>query len=206
MKILLGLVSTFLLLVSLSVAANPYPYHNKGSYPPFPDYQSTNPAKILEDGLNRMRTFLERGGAGDPAKLYTFLQEQVAPYFDFERMAMWVGRPYYQQMSERQKTVLRNRLQETFLRSLATQIGTFSEPPPRIDFLRPRPTGPNQMEISARVLPSQGQGYPIQLSFRLWRGREGWKVIDASANGTSAVLYYRQEFINQLRYSTQNIP
>lgn len=205
MKTLLGLVSICLLLMSLSVVANPYPYSSKGIYPPFPDYQSSNPAKILEDGLNRMRTFLEQGGSDDPAKLYTFLQEQVAPYFDFERMAMWVGRPYYQQMGERQKTVLRNRLQETFLKSLATQIGTFSNPPPRIDFLRPRRTGPDQMEISARVLPSQG--YPVRLTFRLWSGQEGWKVIDVAANGTSAVRYYRQQFINQMRYSTtQGIP
>ena len=199
MKTLLGLVSVFFLSISLSASANPYSYYGERIYPPFPDYRSTNPAKILEDGLNRMRTFLEQGGADDPAKLYTFLQDQVAPYFDFERMAAWVSRPYYQQMSERQKTVFRNRLQENFLRTLAMQIGTFREPQPRIDFLQPRRTGPNQMEISARVLPSKG--YPIRLTFRLWRGPQGWKVIDAAANGTSAMRYYRQRFIKQIRYS-----
>ncbi len=199
MKTLLGLFSASLLLLSVTVDANPYSHYGRAIYPPLPDYQSTSPAKILEDGLNRMRTFLEQGGADDPAELYPFLQEQVAPYFDFERMAAWVASPYYRQMSKRQKTVLRSRLQETFLRTLAQQIGTFSKPHPRIDFLRPRRTGPNQMEISARVLPVKG--YPIRLTFRLLRGPGGWKVIDVAANGTSAVRYYRQRFINQIRYS-----
>lgn len=199
MKILSGLVSAFLLMLSLSVEANPYSYYNRGIYPPFPDYQNTNPAKILEDGLNRMKRFFEQGGADDPAELYTFLRDQVTPFFDFERMAAWVSGPYYREMSDRQRTVLRNRLQENFLRVLADQLGTFSKPQPRVDFLQPRRVGPNQMDISARVLPSQG--YPIRLTFRLWRGPQGWKVIDVSANGTSAVRYYRQQFIKQIRYS-----
>lgn len=199
MKTLSGLFSALLLMLSGSVDAHPYANYGKGIYPPLPDYQNTIPAKILEDGLDRMRRFLEQGGADDPAELYTFLRDQVAPFFDFERMTAWVSGPYYRQMSDRQRTVLRNRLQENFLKTLANQLGTFSEPQPRVDFLQPRRIGPNQMDISARVLPKQG--YPIRLTFRLWRGPRGWKVIDVSANGTSAVRYYRQQFIKQIRYS-----
>lgn len=199
MKTLINLLFATLFITCVTAEANPYPYRGSGIYAPPPDYQAIGPAHLLEEGLNRMRDFLAQGGADNPADLYTFLQEQVTPYFDFERMAAWVAKPYYQRMTQKQQIRFRNNLQEVFLKTLAKQIGAFSKPKPRIDFLRPRAKGPNEISVSARVLPANG--YPIRLTFRFWRGKEGWKVVDASANGTSAVHYYRQKFLENARRS-----
>jgi len=199
MKTLMNLLLATLFITSVAAEANPYPYRGGGFYTPPRDYQAAGPAHLLKEGLNRMRDFLAQGGAGNPAELYTFLQEQVTPYFDFERMAAWVAKPYYQRMTKKQQTRFRSSLQEVFLKTLARQIGTFSNPQPRIDFLRPQAKGPNEIHVSARVLPANS--YPIRLTFRFLRGEEGWKVVDASANGTSAVRYYRQKFLEKARRS-----
>lgn len=199
MKTLVHLLLITLFTASVAAQANPYPYRGSDFHSPPPNYQSSGPAHLLKEGLNRMRDFLAQGGADNPADLYTFLQEQVTPYFDFERMAAWVAKPYYQRMTQKQRTRFRIGLQESFLKTLAKQIGTFSKPQPRIDFLRPQAKGPNEIHVSARVLPANG--YPIRLTFRFLRGEEGWKVIDASANGTSAVRYYRQLFLEKARRS-----
>ncbi len=43
------------------------------------------------------------------------------------------------------------------------------------------------------------QGMPSELDFRLYRGNDGWKVFDVVANGSSAVVYYRDYFRNAFR-------
>lgn len=199
MKNLANLVLATLVIIAANAEANPYAYRGDSYTPPRPNYQDIGPAKLLATGIKRMRDFLAQSGTDDPTKLYSFLETQITPYFDFERMAAWVAKPHYQKMTENQKAGFRDRLQEVFLRTLANQIGMFSNPQPRIDFLRPRRSGPNEMMVSARILPDQG--YPVRLTFRFWKGPQGWKVIDASANGTSAVRYYRQQFIERARRS-----
>lgn len=199
MKTLIKLLFATLVIIGIHAQANPYPYRGDGYAPPRSNYQDIGPAKLLAAGIKRMREFLARSGANDPTRLYNFLETEITPYFDFERMAAWVAKPHYQYMTENQKAGFRGRLQEVFLRTLADQIGMFSKPQPRIDFLRPRRSGPNEMVVSARILPDQG--YPVRLTFRFWKGPQGWKVIDASANGTSAVRYYRQQFIERARRS-----
>ncbi|MEN8129697.1 MAG: ABC transporter substrate-binding protein [Pseudomonadota bacterium] len=199
MKTLVKLLLATLVIIGTHAEANPYPYRGDGYTPLRPNYQDIGPAKLLATGIKRMREFLAQHGTDDPAKLYRFLETEIIPYFDFERMAAWVAKPHYERMAENQKTGFRSRLQEVFLKTLANQIGMFSKPQPRIDFLRPRRSGPNEMVASARVLPVKG--YPVRLTFRFWKGPQGWKVIDASANGTSAVRYYRQQFIERARRS-----
>ncbi len=197
MKIQIGLLIAILLFVVASVEAQPYAYRSGTLQPPIPDYPSSSPVTVLENGLKKMREFLAEGGADDPARLYTFIDDEVAPYFDFDRMAAWVARPYYQRMTDKQKLRFKNRFKEVFLKTLAREIGSFREPQPRIDFLRPRRMRQNLVEVSARVIPANG--FPFRLTFRFRRGQEGWKVIDASRNGSSAVLHYRQYFMNMVK-------
>lgn len=197
MKSLISLLLTIPLSVGISVEANPLPYRERAMLLPKSQTQTVSPARLLEEGLEQMREFLAEGGADDPARLYTFLEEEIAPYFDFDRMAAWVSRPYYQQMTDRQRIRFRNRLQEVFFKSLAQQIGTFSTPQPRIDFLRPQRKSPQDVMVSARVLPAKG--YPMRLTFHFQKVTDSWRVIDAASNGRSAAHFYRQHFLNQVR-------
>jgi phospholipid transport system substrate-binding protein len=186
------------LFVSGSLQANPYPYRGVPLSPPVGNAKN-NPAQLLEEALKRMREFLAEGGGDDPAQLYTFLDKEVSPHFDFDRMAALVARPFYQRMTEKQQRRFRNKLKESFLRAVARQLGTYRDPQPRVDFSRPQLRGRNTAIVNARISPATG--YPVRLSFRFYRGKEGWKVVDASNNGISAVHFYRQQYLKQMRRS-----
>jgi ABC-type transporter MlaC component len=191
-----------ILFVSGSLQANPYPYRSVPLTPPVNNAKN-NPAQLLEEALKHMREFLAEGGADDPAQLYTFLDKAVSPYFDFDQMAALVARPFYQRMTDKQQRRFRNKLKELFLRAVARQLGTYRDPQPRVDFSRPQRRGRNTVIVKARILPATG--YPVRLSFRFYRGKEGWKVVDASSNGMSAVYFYRQQYLKQMRRSERQM-
>jgi phospholipid transport system substrate-binding protein len=43
--------------------------------------------------------------------------------------------------------------------------------------------------------------YPTRIDFRFYRGESGWKIFDVSANGSSALAFYRQYFARQANLS-----
>jgi phospholipid transport system substrate-binding protein len=173
------------------------PYGPAMGYPMMPDYRTTGPAQLLEDALERLKTFFSGDQPPPPQVIARFVDEQIAPYFDFEGMAEWIARPYYERMSPAERAELTAKVKEAFLGILARELGAFAKPQPQVSFYRARPAGRGQIEVPARVLPANG--YPIRLTFRFRQGDDGWKVIDVSSNGLSAVQYLRQQFIQMIR-------
>lgn len=197
----LSFLATLLLVPGLSVAQPEdtvqTPPPPPGYYRPLPDYRSNNPAQLLEDGIARLQMFVAQKGLRDPQVLTAFLNEQIAPFFDFDRMARLVGGRFYDQLDETEKARFRRRLSNMFFSALSRNLGAYADPQPRIDFLPPRRRGADEVEVAARVLP--WRGYPIRLVFRFARTPDGWKIYDASYNGQSAVLYYRRYVMEQIR-------
>lgn len=154
--------------------------------------EALSPAVILRQGIDRLKGFLARGAA-DPADVQAFLDQEIAPYFDFAYMSQWAGGPLYRQMDEAQKAEFAANLKQLFFAALARNLGTFSTTAPRIDIFpaRVRPYS-REVTVNARVMRDRGQ--VVNLQFRFYRGDEGWKVFDVTANGTSAVAYYRRYF------------
>jgi phospholipid transport system substrate-binding protein len=202
MKTRLSLLLPLVLAFNIAHAEPGY-YGNPAYYPPIPNYQEETPATLLEDGIKRIQVFVKQKGIKDPEILTAFLNEQMAPYFDFDYMARLVGGRYYAQLDPTLRIQFKSRLQKMFFSALGRNLGAYTNPMPRIDFLKhPRIRGYNDVEVAARVLPASG--YPIRLIFRFARTSEGWKVYDASYNGMSAVLYYRKYFMEQARrYGTR---
>lgn len=191
------LIAFFLVLFASQAQANRYYYGSPGYYPSLPNYQQETPADLLEDGIERLQAFIQQKGINDPEVLTAFLNEQIAPFFDFDRMAQMVGGRYYQQLGTTERALFRNRLQTMFFSALGRNLGAYTNPKPRVDFMRPRQRGYNEIEVAARVMPANG--YPVRLVFRFANTDEGWKVFDVSSNGQSAVLYYRKYVLEQIR-------
>lgn len=155
------------------------------------------PEQILRQGLDRMKGFLSQGGH-EPQELLVFLDSEIAPYFDFKLMSRWVLGHSYDQMSESQKSEFTQRLKGMFFSALAKNLKALSNPPPRIDIFGSRlRRDARQVAVGALVRGSMFE-QPVRLQFRFYRGSSGWKVFDVTANGISAVSYYRQQF-NQMR-------
>lgn len=159
--------------------------------------QRPNPATILEDRLKDLQEFVSRGGARNIALLDRFIEEKIAPSFDFSVMTRYVLSPYYDKLGPQEKAVFADRVEDAFLGVLAVQLSSLIGPIPQVDFAPPRQTGPEDAEVRALVLTAQEK--PMVLNFKFKKGQQGWKVYDVSANGISAAYYLRKRFIEELR-------
>ncbi len=190
--------------VTTTALAQPYyPGDYRGGYAPYaqPPVQAVQPgpALILEQGLERLIAFAGQEPRPDRAALARFLDREIAPYFDFAYMARWAAGRMWPRMTPQQRREFEGRLQELFLGALAQRLAGYGGQ--RFRVLRPRAGRDNEVTVGVAV---QDPGrYPARLDFRFYRSPEGWKVFDVSANGNSALMYYRQYFRQQMRRRTQ---
>ena len=88
-------------------------------------------------------------------------------------------------------------LKSTFLSSLGNHLGSFDADNTKIRYYPARYKRNGEASVSVQV--ARPGKYPARLDFRMKRDGYTWKIIDVKANGTSAVLHYRNHFMNQLR-------
>ncbi|NIR29451.1 MAG: ABC transporter substrate-binding protein [Gammaproteobacteria bacterium] len=156
------------------------------------------PEQVVRRGLDRLSGFLRGADNPGPEHIRAFLDEEIAPNFDFAAMARWAGGPLYHRLTQPQRAQLTERLRELFLSALARNLGAYAEPSPRIEvYPSRRPPWVDQTTVRAVVIPQEG--LPILLDFRFYRTARGWKIFDVAANGASAAAYYRNYFGNLLR-------
>ena len=149
------------------------------------------PAKVLSAGIETLTGYLGNNQGAAPAQLRAFLEQEIVPYFDFERMAFWAAGSVNRYLNPEQRLELTMLLKERFLQAMAEQLSGYKHS--RIQYLRPR-GNPRQGDVTLGVRVFGADSYPVQLDFKLYRGNSGWKVYDVVANGVSAVTHYRNEF------------
>jgi phospholipid transport system substrate-binding protein len=156
-----------------------------------------NPAAVLRDGMNKLLGFLKQDPKPDAERVSKFLEGEIAGYFDFAYMARMAAGGMYRQMDAEQRQKLEAKLRGMFLTAMAQKLSAYDKQ--EIEFLPPRRGGQRGDEITLPVAVRGAQGYPAELDFRLYRGNDGWKVFDVVANGSSAIVYYRDYFRNTMR-------
>ena len=87
LAVLFVLVSTTLTHTVNAAPYAPYP----SPYYQAPQTESSAPATIVKTGINKLTAFIRNGGAQNPEQARTFLETEVAPYFDFNYMTRWAA-------------------------------------------------------------------------------------------------------------------
>ena len=185
--------------VSLTVEANPYypsrsaPY--SGQARPHSGQSAlaelAEPAQVLRSGIETLTSYLDRSSNISPAQLQGYLEEKIVPYFDFQRMSHWTAGPLNRKLDAGQKIQLQEVLKKRFLTAMAEQLSHYRNS--RIQYMRPKGNlYKGEVTLGVRVF-SRNQP-PVQVDFKLYKSRGGWKVYDVVANGMSAVSHYRKEF------------
>ncbi|MCW8917823.1 MAG: ABC transporter substrate-binding protein [Gammaproteobacteria bacterium] len=149
------------------------------------------PARVLRGGVESLTGYLGDNQGVPPERLHAFLEQEIAPYFDFDRMAFWAAGETNRYLDPGQRQQLTVMLRERFLQTMAQQLSGYKQS--RIQYLRPR-GNPRRGDVTLGVRVFGAESYPVQIDFKLYRGRAGWKVYDVVANGVSAVAHYRSEF------------
>jgi len=188
-----------ILLASLIAPATAQAYQPP-FYPPGPQWAGPN--EILASAFERLRAFVESPAIHNGALAAEFLETQMAPLFDFEAMAAWAARPYYQQMSAEQRTQFKQGMKRRFIELIVNGMGPYISPLPRVRFYPARPAGPDRADVPMEVFLQPGvsmRGY-----FHLQSGPAGWKIFDASMNGISGLFLFRQFLLQQVRLNGPN--
>ncbi|MEN8174132.1 MAG: ABC transporter substrate-binding protein [Pseudomonadota bacterium] len=149
-----------------------------------------NPAEVLKAGVNDLLEFVGQSPRPAAPQVAAFLDQAVAPHFDFQYMAQSAAGPLYRQMDAAQRARLVDKLKKMFLVSLAARLAEFDQQ--QVVFLPPGRVRGNFLKLSIAV--KNPGGYPAKIDFRVRRGDAGWKVVDVSANGNSALAFYRSYF------------
>ncbi|MGI9332077.1 MAG: MlaC/ttg2D family ABC transporter substrate-binding protein [Gammaproteobacteria bacterium] len=156
------------------------------------------PHRIVRQGVDRLVGFLIGASDDRPDALQVFLDQTIAPHFDFAYMSRWAAGPLYRRLDNGQRTALESKLEISFMGALARNLGSFTRPIPRIDVFRTRPgQRRGEARVPVRVVTDAGQ--IMRLEFRFYWSTSGWKIYDVTANGASAVAFYREYFGEMLR-------
>jgi phospholipid transport system substrate-binding protein len=163
-------------------------------YTPIPD----TPDQVVRRGIDRLSGFLMGAQNPSPQAIRAFLDREIAPNFDFAYMARWAAGPMYRRLSVAQRARMTAVLKDLFLAALAKNLGTYALPTPRIDVYPARAsTNGRQATVHTRV--TSLNGLFSGLNFRFYWNEQGWHIFDVSANGASAVAYYRKYFGEMFR-------
>lgn len=146
----------------------------------------TGPSAIVRGGINKLRAFVAKGSTQDPVQVVAFVKSEIGPAFDFEYMARAATGPRWQGLDGDARRALSDRLAEHFIGTLARHLGGYGKARVTIDRARR-----GQRQVTVPVTVYRGRRTPMQLSFKFYRAKDGWKVFDVDANGQSAVNFYR---------------
>ncbi|MCB1856845.1 MAG: ABC transporter substrate-binding protein [Gammaproteobacteria bacterium] len=188
-----------ILLLAASVAgvveAQPYPFDRPGPFRVPYQAEQQGPAAILNEGLKKLQAFARQDERPSREAIALFLDQEVAPYFDFAYMAKWAGGRAWRHLGPERQAELEQTIKIDFLSTLAQRLAGYDGQQVRI--IRTRRGSGNEVSVMVGIL--NPGSYPAQLEFRFYRSSRGWKVFDVSANGSSVVMHYRSEFNRMMR-------
>lgn len=194
MKRILIAMTSLCLFASSSLLASP-----GYNYPPSqlqePTYQEVGPDTLLREGIMKLLRYLRTSENPQPQQIVLFLDREIAPYFDFAYMASWAAGPMNRSMNDQQRMELAQKIKEMLFGTLAKRLTSYDNQDVR--FYRPRRVDENEVKMRVGIL--RAGDYPTSIDFRFYRSAVGWKVFDVTANGNSALAFYRHHFTNQGR-------
>ena len=112
MKLSSIVATAFLALGMSAVVAMPYSYPRQHIAPL---QQEVGPAQVLRQGVAKLVSFMGQPNRPDAAQIQTFLETQIAPYFDFDYMVQWIAGRKYRSMDAAQREQMKNQLEQMFL-------------------------------------------------------------------------------------------
>ena len=182
----------FVLLFTLAGTA-----HALNSYYPSPSQQIENPVQTIQNTLDKLQAFSANSQNTNPELVRGFIENEIIPQFAFDQMTYWVAGPYARRMNAANMTDLENSIKKSFLNSLSTHLGNYNASSIRANIRHAQYRGPDEANVSMLLVGNKQ--LPDRLDFRMKRQGNNWKIIDVTANGISAALYYRQYFMSTLR-------
>lgn len=153
-----------------------------------PATQAQHPRETIQQGVKRLQAFITSDAIANPAQVKVFMEKEVAQFFDFNAMAHLVLGPLNYRISAQQRQGATAMVKKAFLTAFAANLSNYRGGKVRYMNISGNLNHGKVYVRLAILLPNQ---YPNLVKLRYARGPNGWKIIDVSANGVSAVAHYR---------------
>ena len=167
-------------------------------------YSEISPVAMLENSIHKILVFLARDKNITEGKIAWYVNNEIAPNFDFDYMTRWIAGRYYQQMNSKQRNKLKQAFARKFLDRFVQRLSQNRHALPQVSHFVSEQISANEAVASAMFRYRNGQ--TIKADFLFEKTPSGWKVVDIKANGLSALLYYRQYFQNRIRQQFYRSP
>lgn len=134
--------------------------------------------------------------AGDRNKIEEVVEARILPHVDFARMtSLAVGRNWRDANADQQKQLIAEF--RTLL--IHTYSGAISQIKDQNVEFKPFRAAPEDAEVEVKSMVIQPRGESLQLSYRLAKSPNGWKIYDINILGAWLVETYKGSFAAEVK-------
>lgn len=151
--------------------------------------------RITADVMETARTDKEIK-AGNRKRILQVVEEKILPHVDLERtVAMAVGR-HWREATPQQRRQLTDEFRTMLVRTYAGALSLVGDQ--KLVYM-PLRASPDDTDVTVRFEVRQLRGRdPVQVSYRLYKAADGWKVYDVNVLGVWLVETYKSSFNNEI--------
>ncbi|KAF1044458.1 MAG: putative phospholipid-binding protein MlaC [Herbaspirillum frisingense] len=134
--------------------------------------------------------------SGNNGRIMQLVEQKILPYVDFERMTQLAAGRFWRQATPDQQKQLISEFRSLLVYTYSGALSQVRDQKIEFKPLRASPSD-TEVEVNSQVISSRG-GEPIQLSYRLEKKPDGWKLYDVNVLGAWLVEAYKGTFANEI--------
>lgn len=161
----------------------------------------SGPKAVVEKAANDVISTLDTEGESirnDPDKVYSLVNELILPHFDFDKMSYFVLGKVWKTASEQQKLDFQNEFKQLLINTYTTALLEFSSEEKIIyKDVKVSPKNKNVAIVPTEI--RQKGTNSIDVTYRMYRTGDHWRIYDVIIDGVSLVTNYRANFAGEMR-------
>lgn len=136
---------------------------------------------------------------GDQKQIYTLVETKIFPHINFQRMTSLAAGRYWRQATLTQKEQLTKEFRDLLVYTYSNAVSKIDNQ--RLEF-KPLRMSPDATDVIvySRIIQPRG-GDPIELSYRMEKTDDGWKIYDVNVLGAWLVETYKGTFASEISRS-----
>ncbi|OWW22864.1 hypothetical protein AYR66_14420 [Noviherbaspirillum denitrificans] len=147
--------------------------------------------RITDDVMETARTDKEIK-AGNRKRILQVVEQKILPHVDLERTVSLAAGRHWRDATPQQRQQLTTEFRTMLIRTYAGALSLVGD---QKLVYKPLRAAPDDTEVTVRFEVRQLRGRdPVEVSYRLYKAADGWKVYDVNVLGVWLVETYKSSF------------
>lgn len=134
--------------------------------------------------------------AGNRKRIHEVVETKILPHLDFERATSMAAGRHWREATPKQRQQLTDEFRALMMHTYAGAMSRIGDQKLEFQPLRAEPDD-TDVEMRFKVLQPR-RGEPIQVSYRLYKAADGWKVYDVNVLGVWLIETYKGTFSSEI--------